>query len=135
MKVADRYFSRVGNTKNLAKAVSEAAGVPALPVSQNLKEDVDILFFCSALYAGHVDPAVKKFIRENHSQIGKVVNISISSSNKSTYPIVKELFAEQGIPLAREEYHCRGSFMFFRRKHPDEEDLAELQKFVRDIVS
>lgn len=44
MKVAIRYFTRIGHTKKLVDAVSEALGVEALDISHPITEPVDILF-------------------------------------------------------------------------------------------
>ena len=62
MKIAIRYYSRGGNTTKLAKAISEAVGVEAFTTDVPLKEDVDILFLGSSVYAYGVDDHVKQFI-------------------------------------------------------------------------
>ena len=51
MKVAVRYYTKTGNTKRLAEAVAEAAGVEALPISVPVDEAVDILFLGNSYYA------------------------------------------------------------------------------------
>ena len=42
MKLAVRYFTRSGNTKRLAEAVTRALGQQALDVSHPLSEGVDL---------------------------------------------------------------------------------------------
>ena len=71
MKIAVRYYSRGGNTKKIAEAISEAVGVEAKTVSEPLTEDVDILFLGSAPYAFNVDDEVKKFIGNIMCPLGK----------------------------------------------------------------
>ena len=44
MKTAVRYYTKTGNTKRLAEAIAQAAGVDAQPISVPLTEPVDILF-------------------------------------------------------------------------------------------
>ena len=44
MKYAIRYYSKSGNTKKLADAISEVLDVPAYDLSHELTEDVDVLF-------------------------------------------------------------------------------------------
>ncbi len=57
MKIAIRYYTKTGNTKKLAEAISSAIGVEAKTVDEPLTEDVDILFLGSAVYAaGIVEP-------------------------------------------------------------------------------
>ena len=43
MKIAIRYYTKTGNTKKLAEAISSAIGVEAKTVDEPLTEDVDIL--------------------------------------------------------------------------------------------
>ena len=62
MKIAIRYYTKTGNTKKLAEALSEAVGVEALTVDTPLTEDIDILFLGSAVYAAGVDSKIKEFI-------------------------------------------------------------------------
>ena len=110
MKVAVRYYSRGGNTKKLAMAIAEAVGVQAETTAVPLEEDTDILFLGSSVYAYGVDEDVKRFIEDTHVKIGKVVNFSTAAVIKSTYKQVGKLLAAKGIPQAREQYYCRGSF-------------------------
>ena len=44
MKFAVRYYTQTGNTKKLAEAVAGALGVEALPITEPVKEPVDVLF-------------------------------------------------------------------------------------------
>ena len=134
MKTAIRYFSRGGNTEKLARAAAQASGSPAISVKEALHEDVDVLFLGASLYKGTVDEEVKRFIREIHVNVGRVVLFSTSASKRSPYKKIEALLREKGIKLAREEYYCPGSFLFFNRGRPDEKDLDAMKKFVSDIV-
>ena len=44
MKCAVRYYTKTGNTKRLAEAIANVVGVDALPISEPITEQVDILF-------------------------------------------------------------------------------------------
>lgn len=134
MKVAVRYYSRGGNTKKLADAIADAVGVKAKEVSSPLTEDVDILFLGSAVYAAGVDDAVKKFIAQNQVKIGKVVNFSTAAILKSTYKQVQKLLAAKNIPLAEEEFACRGSFGPMHAGRPNQTDLKEAKSFAENMV-
>lgn len=135
MKLAVRYFTRSGNTKKLAEAIVSAVGVEAKPVSAPLKEDVDILFLGSSVYAYGVDDAVKTFINRIQGKVGKVVNFGTAAIIKSTYPQVAKLLAAKNIPLAAEEFACRGSFALLHKGKPDENDCKQAAEFARRIVS
>lgn len=135
MKVAVRYYTKSGNTEKLAAAIAEAVGVDAHDVSVPLSEDVDILFLGSSVYAAGVDPAVKQFISNLQVEVGTVVNFSTAAILKSTYKQVKKLLDAKGIPLAEEEYACKGSFGPMNRNKPDDKNLEEAAEFAKAIVA
>jgi flavodoxin len=134
MKTAVRYYSRGGNTEKLAKAIAEAVGVEALTTEVPLSEDVDILFLGSSVYAYGVDDSVKKFIAGNRAKIGKVVNFSTAALIRSTYKQVSRLLEEKNIPMAKEEFYCRGSFGPMHKGKPDAADLKSAAGFAKKIV-
>lgn len=134
MKIAVRYYSRGGNTKKLADAIAEAVGAEALTTDTPLSEDVDILFLGSAVYAYGVDDSVKKFIDGIDVKVGKVVNFSTAAIINSTYKQVSKLLAKKNIPLAKEEYYCKGSFALMHRGRPNEADCRAAAEFARKVV-
>ena len=50
MKCAVRYYTKTGNTKRLAEAIANVVGVDALPISEPITEQVDILFLGNSYY-------------------------------------------------------------------------------------
>ena len=134
MKTAVRYFSRGGNTRKLAMAIAEAVGAEALTTDVPLSEDVDILFLGSSVYAYGVDDSVKKFIEGNKVKIGKVVNFSTAALIRSTYKQVSRLLKEKNIPMAKEEFYCRGSFGPMHKGKPDAQDLKAAAEFAARIT-
>jgi flavodoxin len=135
MKVAIRYYTRGGNTKKLADAISEAIGVEAKTTSEPLTEDVDILFLGSSVYAYGVDDEVKKFINGINVKVGKVVGFSTAALIKSTHKQVAKLLAEKQIPFADEEFACKGSFAMIHKGKPDAEDCKAAATFAKRIIS
>lgn len=135
MKIAIRYYTKTGNTKKMAEALSEAVGVEALTVDNPLTEDVDILFLGSAVYAAGVDAKVKEFIENINVNVGKIVNFSSAALIESTYKQVKKIAENNNITMAEEEFHCRGAFKLVHRGRPNNEDLRNLQEFGKNIVS
>ena len=135
MKIAIRYYTKTGNTKKMAEALSEAVGVEALTVDSPLTEDVDILFLGSAVYAAGVDAKVKEFIENINVNVGKIVNFSSAALIESTYKQVKKIAENNNITMAEEEFHCRGAFKLVHRGRPNNEDLRNLQEFGKNIVS
>jgi flavodoxin len=135
MKVAIRYYTRGGNTKKLADAISEAIGVEAKTTSEPLTEDVDILFLGSSVYAYGVDDEVKKFINGINVKVGKVVGFSTAALIKSTHKQVAKLLAEKQISFADEEFACKGSFAMIHKGKPDAEDCKAAADFAKKIIS
>ena len=135
MKVAIRYYTRGGNTKKLADTISEAIGVEAKTPSDPLTEDVDILFLGSSVYAYGVDDEVKKFISGIDVKVGKVVNFSTAAIIKSTHKQVAKLLAEKHIPLAEEEFACKGSFGIMHQGRPNADDCKAAAAFAKGILS
>lgn len=134
MKVEVRYFSRGGNTKKLAEAIAGAVGVEAKTTAEPLTEDVDILFLGSSVYAYGVDDEVKRFIEGIQVGVGKVVNFSTAALIKSTYKQVGKLLGAKGIPQAKEEFYCKGSFGALHRGKPDAADCEAAAKFAKGVV-
>ena len=135
MKVAIRYYTRSGNTKRLADAISKAVGVDAETTSVPLTEDIDILFLGSSVYAGGVDKEIKEFVKGIDVKVGKVVNFSTAALIKSTHKQVSKLLAERNIPFADEEFACKGSFAMLHRGRPNADDCKAAADFARKIVS
>ena len=135
MKLAVRYYSKGGNTQKIAEAIAKAVGTEAKTVTEPLDEDVDILFLGSAPYAFDVDDEVKNFIGNINVSVGKVINFSTAAVIRSTRKYVEKLFAEKNIPVAKEEFSCRGAFAMLHKGRPNEDDLKSAAEFAKKIVS
>ena len=134
MKIAVRYYTRSGNTQRLAEAVAEAVSAEAKDLSAGLEEKVDILFLGCSYYAFDVDPAVKEFIVQNKDYIGRIVCIGTSAMMKSIKKPVTKVAKTVGVPVAEEEFHCRGQFHKANKGRPNEEDLKAAAAFARKIT-
>ena len=135
MKIAVRYSTKTGNTKRLADAIAEAAGVDALDVTHPITEDMDVLFLGSSVYAAGVDSAVRDFISGIRVNVGRVVNFSTAALLPSTYKQVKKLVEAKGFVMSKKEYHCRGAFQFMHKGKPDAADCAAAAKFATSVLS
>ena len=135
MKIAVRYYTKTGNTKRLAEAVAKAAGVQALPISNPVTEQVDILFLGNSYYAFSIDPEVKTFIQSlDKSKVGRIVNFGSAAMLNSTYKKVKAEADKAGIPMDEREFHCKGEFKGIHKGRPNEDDMKAAAAFARDIV-
>ena len=135
MKCAVRYYTKTGNTKKLAQAVAGALGVEALPISAPVEEAVDILFLGNSYYAFNIDPEVRDFIRSlDRSKVGKIANFGSAAMLNSTYKKVKAEADKVGIPMAEQEFHCKGEFKGVHKGRPDEEDLKAAAAFAKALA-
>ncbi len=134
MKYAIRYYSKTGNTKKLALAISEQLGVEAKEVSEPLEENTEIVFLCSSVYWAGVNKSVKEFIKNNATKIGALVNVSTAALIESTYGQIKKLASKENVKLCDKEFHCRGKFAAMHSSHPNDEDINNLKKFVEEVT-
>ena len=132
MKFAVRYYTKTGNTKRLAEAVANELGVEALPISEGLNEQADILFLGNSYYAFTIDPEVRSFIAGlSKNKVGKIVNFGSAALLNSTYKKVKAEAAKVGIPVDEKEFHCKGEFKALHKGRPNEDDLKAAREFAR----
>ena len=113
MSVAVRYYSRSGNTKALAYAIADAAGVEAVSTdSENaaIEEPVDVLFIGGALYAYGIDSNLKDYLKTlKASDAKKAVVFSTSWISKHAIDLIKKGLADAGIPVEEESYHVKSA--------------------------
>lgn len=132
MTYAVRYYTKTGNTKRLAEAVAKELGVEALPISEPVKEKVDILFLGNSYYAFNIDPEVRDFVKDlDKEKVGKIVNFGSAALLNSTYKKVKAEADKVGIPMDEKEFHCKGEFKGIHKGRPNEEDVKAAVEFVK----
>ena len=134
MKIAVRYYTRSGNTKKLADAISEALNIEAFDVSVPLREKADILFLGCSYYAFDVDEAVKDFIVNNKDHIGGIVCFGTSAMMKSMKKPVSKVAKTVGVTVSDKEFHCHGRFGKIHKRHPDADDLKAASEFAKKVV-
>ena len=135
MKFAVRYYTKTGNTKRLAEAVAEVLGVEALPISQGVNEQVDYLFLGNSYYAFNIDPEVKDFIRSlDKNNVGKIVNFGSAAMLNSTYKKVKAEADKVGIPMEKNEFHCKGEFKGVHKGRPNGDDCKAAAEFAKKFI-
>lgn len=132
MKFAVRYYTKTGNTKRLAEAVAKELGVEALPISEPVNEQVDVLFLGNSYYAFSIAPEVRSFISTlSKDKVGKIVNFGTAAMLNSTYKKVKAEALKVGIPMDGKEFHCKGEFKGIHKGRPNEADLKAVTDFAR----
>lgn len=134
MKISVRYYTRSGNTKKLAEAIGETVGVSAETVDTALEEKADIVFLGSSYYGFDADDHVKRFIKDNSGNIGKIVCFGTSAILGSTKGCLKKTCDEAGVTLSEEEFHCRGSFGPMHKGRPNADDINAVKAFAKKII-
>lgn len=132
---AVRYLSKSGNTKKVAEAIAQKANCEAKTISSPITEYTDVLFLGAAVYWGGIDSDVKEYIQKlDKTKIGKVVVFSTSAMAQRAFPKIKECLQKKGIPVAEENFYCRGQFTVMHRNHPDDEDLKNAACFAEKFL-
>ena len=104
METAVRYYSKLGNTKKIAEAIAQEAGVKAVSVTEepDLAEHVDVLFLGGAPYANIMAPQLREYAaRLSSDKIGRVVLFTTSNWSRRTVRALRKMLAEKGIPVEK----------------------------------
>lgn len=109
MKTAVRYFSKIGNTKKIAEAIADGAGVKAVSIADEpeLTEHVDTLFLGGAPYANIMAPELKEYAQNlKKEQVGKVVLFTTSNWSRRTVYALRKILKENGIQTVDEYFYA-----------------------------
>lgn len=137
MKIAIRYFtkSKKGNTYKLASFISDKINIEAKDTSNDLEEEVDLLFLVNAMYAADIDNNVKEFLERNKDKIKLLVNVNSAASGSSTIKSVKKVCDKLGITVSQDEYHTVASWIFINKGRPNQDDFNRLDLFIKKVVT
>ena len=108
-KISVRYLSKLGNTRKIAEAIADEAGVPAVSIEDEgkLTEYNDVLFLGGAPYANIMDPALRKYAEDLDKElIGKVVLFTTSNWSRRTVLALKKILKDKGIPVEKEYFYA-----------------------------
>ena len=136
------YFSRSGNTKKVAIAISEELGVKARHIRtvESLPEDTDV-FLGSGLYFMRPSKLVREFIRNNDFRGKKVAIFGTSTSGIGIETKGMEWLLKRKGAIITGKYYCpgrfflriAGKFLFIRKGRPSDKDLEKARVFARSI--
>lgn len=130
MRAAVRYYSRSGNTKAVAEAIAEAAGVSAISVDASdaaITEPVDVLFIGGALYAYGLDSHLKDYLKTLKKDDAKqAVVFSTSWISKHSIDLIKKALSEAGISVVSES--------FYVKNRPNDAQLKATADFARKYL-
>ena len=109
MTKAVRYYSKLGNTKTIAEAIAEGAGVTAVSITDEpeLTCHVDVLFLGGAPYANIMAPELKIYADKlDKSMVGKVALFTTSNWSRRTVLALRKQLREKGISVADEYFYA-----------------------------
>ena len=106
---AVRYFSRLGNTKTIAEAIAEGAGVQAVSITDEpvLAKYTDVLFLGGAPYANIMAPELKAYAENlDNSMVGKVILFTTSNWSRRTVFALKKMLREKQINVEDKYFYA-----------------------------
>lgn len=106
---AVRYYSKLGNTKKIAEAIAEGAGVEAVSIvgEPKLKEHVDTLFLGGAPYADIMAPELRKYAEDlDPAMVGRVVLFTTSNWSQRTVLALKKILRDKGIEVEDKYFYA-----------------------------
>ena len=109
MKVAIRYYSKLGHTRDIANAMGEELGISALSIvdEPNLNEEVDILFLGGAPYANVMDQKLRTYAKGLRKELVKrVVLFTTSNWSRRTVRSLKKILTNNGIQVDEEYFYA-----------------------------
>ncbi len=114
MNIAVRYCSKTkfGNTRRIAEAIAEGAGVSAVSIADEpeLKGKVDLLFLGGAPYANIMAPELREYANGIDPEVvSKVALFTTSNWSKRTVLALKKILREKGISVCEDYFYAHMS--------------------------
>ena len=109
MKVAIRYLSKLGHTKDIADAMGEELGVPSVSIleEKELNNHYDILFLGGAPYANVMDDRLREYAKNLKKElVDKVVLFTTSNWSRRTVRSLKKIIRNNGIEVEDEYFYA-----------------------------
>ena len=109
MKIAVRYYSKLGHTKDIAEAMGEESGVKAVSIEEepSLSEMVDILFLGGAPYANVMDKKLRAYAEAIEPEmVKKVVLFTTSNWSRRTVSSLRRILERKGIEVEKRYFYA-----------------------------
>jgi flavodoxin len=102
MKIAIRYQSRGGNTREVAETIAKTAGVTAEPIEKQIVEPVDLLFIGGGVYQWDIDPSLKNYLEELDPKLVKSVAAFTTAGGMDKTKAILSIVKSKGINAEEE---------------------------------
>lgn len=129
------FASKTGHTKEIAKRMARAWNTAAQSVEEAKSEKWDLLLLGTGIYAGKSHPLLLEWVENlKPEDIGQVIVFSTSLAQQKPEDLL-QLLHKKGMTVHPQVFLCKGKFLFFNRKHPDDADLARAEQFARAFLT
>jgi len=137
MNIAVIYNTKTGHTKLIAEAIAGVFGVEARNILDKPElNKIDLLFVGTGIYAGKVTPELTTYLDAiNSTMVKKAILFTTSMSPKIQTALLRDFIARKGIEVLRDEFNCRGKFLFFNGKRPNEQDANNAKEFAKKYLT
>jgi flavodoxin I len=133
MKFQVIYFSKLGNTKKVAKAISLELSVESENVKAAELKDDCLVFLGSGCYGSKPAKLMVDFIENNDFNSRNVVLFGTSGSgNGLEVSEMENMLKDKGANI-KGKFFCKGKFLFLNRGKPSNEDYNNVKKFAKDM--
>ena len=135
MKGAVIYSSMTGHSKKIAKAIEEKTNLKAYNVKDKPElKGYDMLFIVSGIYASKARPELIEYTNLLTEDNTKKIILITSSTSGMKQKDIRAVFEKKGILVNKEEYICKGGFLFKDMGRPNSDDINGVIDFVKSII-
>jgi len=129
------YATMTKHSKKIAGAIAEKLHLPMQNINERpVLSQTDTLFIVSGIYGGESKPELLEFARQiPKDMVKQVVLITSCTSEKEGQGSLRAVLQEKGIHV-KEEFTCKGSFLFKEFGHPNQADIANAVDFAKKQI-
>ena len=135
MNVKLVYCTRTNHSKKIADSIAAAVQIPAENVADKpALENVDLLFLVGGIYSGDSLPGMIAFVESlDQNKVRRVALVTSCVSYKMPQKAVRNLLLNKGIVVV-DEFMCKGSFLIFGLRHPNQTDFDNAAQYAKGIM-
>jgi len=139
MKIAIRYQSRSGFTKEVAEVIAKSVDTVAASIENPIEEPVDILFIGGGVYKWDIDSSLKKYLENLNPDIIKSVVAFCTARKHDRANTILSIAETKGINVQNETLFIKAGFRYlfgklFYKKLP-EKQIQIINEFVMKIMN
>ena len=135
MKTEIVYATMTGHSKKISSAIAKKLGLTAHNIKENPQvSNCDLLYIVSGIYGGDCSPELLKFAQSLSSKQVKKVALITSSTKVVPQKTIRNALALNGIEVLKEEYLCKGAFLFMAFSHPNKEEINGAVGFAEKLI-